>query len=147
MTGPFPGSMPLADLTALREGAGQPEWPVLPGGWTQTGDTEMITWAATAGPARGNPCRVYWGSHGCDLERGHGKRLRPHDCGCCDCGDSHPQDDGALCVARKPWYGWQTRFYGEDLSSWERARSRLLTALFRVREMRRRRRIRQGLSR
>ena len=64
-------------------------------------------------------CRVYWGSHGCDLERGHAEHDgTPHDCGCCECGEHHPYpdwpDEGVLCVAREPYYGPETRFYGED---------------------------------
>ena len=65
------------------------------------------------------PCRVYWGSHGCDLERGHaGRDGTPHDCGCCECGEHHPYpdwpDEGVLCVATEPYYGPGTNFYGED---------------------------------
>ena len=64
-------------------------------------------------------CRVFWGSHGCDLERGHLERDgTPHDCGCCECGDHHPfpewPDEGVLCVAKAPYYGPGTIFYGED---------------------------------
>ena len=59
------------------------------------------------------PCRVYWGSHGCDLERGHAERDgTPHDCGCCECGN-HPDPDSG-CVGREPYYGAETNFYGED---------------------------------
>ena len=47
-------------------------------------------------------CRVYWGSHGCDIPRGHRSRHR------CDCSSTG--------------YGWPTRFYGEDL----RLRDRVL---------------------
>ena len=64
------------------------------------------------------PCRVYWGSHGCDLERGHVERDgAPHDCGCCEC-EHHPYpdwpDEGVRCVAKEPYYGPGTNFYGED---------------------------------
>lgn len=58
-------------------------------------------------------CRVYWGSHGCRFERGH---EGPHECDCCDC-DNHPDDPetlGYLCVAKPPYYGSDTNFYGED---------------------------------
>jgi hypothetical protein len=59
-------------------------------------------------------CRVYWGTHGCNLERGH-----PGDCecDCCDCVDhaSNPLDEGVLCVAKPPYYGPDTRFYGDDV--------------------------------
>ena len=68
-------------------------------------------------------CRVYWGSHGCDLERGHVERDgTAHDCGCCECGEHHPYpdwpDEGVLCVAREPFYGaGKTNFYGEDATA------------------------------
>jgi hypothetical protein len=68
-----------------------------------------------------NSCRVYWGSHGCDLERGHPGGRKAHDCGCCDC-EHHPDKDSG-CVGRYPFYGWRTRFYGEDVSAGERLRS------------------------
>ncbi len=66
-------------------------------------------------------CRVYWGSHGCELERGHVERDgTPHDCGCCQCGEHHPYpdwpDEGVLCVAQEPYYGPGTNFYGEDVT-------------------------------
>ena len=52
-------------------------------------------------------CRVYWGSHGCRLERGH---PGTHECECCDCGPvCRPE-----CVAKWPHYGAETMFYGED---------------------------------
>lgn len=38
---------------------------------------EDTAWAATADPRPEVPCRVYWGSHGCKLERGH---RGPHRC-------------------------------------------------------------------
>jgi hypothetical protein len=40
-------------------------------------------------------CRVYWGTHGCDLQRGHSCEH------VCDCG-------------AYPYYGPDTNFYGED---------------------------------
>jgi hypothetical protein len=52
-------------------------------------------------------CQVYWGSHGCRLDSGHNG---PCECECCDC-------DGACdpeCVAKPPYYGEKTRFYGAD---------------------------------
>jgi hypothetical protein len=63
-------------------------------------------------------CRIYWGSHGCDLERGHVERDgTPHDCGCCEC-EHHPYPDWpdtqVKCVAKEPYYGPETNFYGED---------------------------------
>ena len=56
-------------------------------------------------------CRVYWGSHGCHEPRGHGSDA-PHACDCCEC-ETHPDPDSG-CVARPPYYGDDTRFYGED---------------------------------
>lgn len=64
-----------------------------------------------------NHCRVYWGSHGCSLERGHA--------GLCICscafGEDGPQDpradfieEGVLNVGAPPYYGPDTFFYGED---------------------------------
>lgn len=63
-------------------------------------------------------CDVYWGSHGCGLERGH---EGTHWCGCCDC------DDVTECIKRTeedaedhpggslPYYGMdKTNFYGDD---------------------------------
>jgi len=63
-------------------------------------------------------CRVYWGSHGCHLERGHDGDCQ---CDCCDCGEHHPYpdwpDESVLCVATAPYYGVNTRFYGEDVAA------------------------------
>lgn len=55
-------------------------------------------------------CRVYWGSHGCMLERGH---TGPHECDCYD-----PDEKGN--VGGPPYYGPETKFYGEDadLEDW-----------------------------
>ncbi len=84
----------------------------LPPGWTWSGTTPLTVLDLGPVTPRENPCRVYWGSHGCDLERGH---EGAHDCGCCECGENHPDaGDGVLCVATAPYYGEQTRFYGED---------------------------------
>ncbi len=62
-------------------------------------------------------CRVYWGSHGCDLERGHEGDC---ECLCCDCPPGHHPwidwpSEHVLCVAKAPYYGAETRFYGEDV--------------------------------
>lgn len=58
-------------------------------------------------------CRVYWGSHGCALERGH---KEPCVCDCCRC---KPHDETSHeregCVAAPPYYGPDTKFYGEDV--------------------------------
>lgn len=56
-------------------------------------------------------CHVYWGSHGCHRPAGHGPDV-PHECDCCEC-EQHPDEDSG-CVAKPPYYGEQTRFYGED---------------------------------
>ena len=66
-----------------------------------------------------NTCRVYWGSHGCELERGHAGH---HECDCCECPDHEATQGNAvdedgdeyLCVAKHPYYGDPTNFYGED---------------------------------
>jgi hypothetical protein len=96
--------------TAYREGA--------------MSDYEIVSDSVYVGTAAPAPpegfCRVYWGSHGCDLERGHVERDgTPHDCGCCEC-VNHPDPDpdnpgnAPSCVATAPYYGPETRFYGED---------------------------------
>ena len=65
-------------------------------------------------------CRVYWGSHGCALARGHAGH---HECECCTCGENHPYPDwpdrDVVCVAKFPYYDrglkdGVTTFYGED---------------------------------
>jgi hypothetical protein len=61
------------------------------------------------GAGESNHCRVYWGSHGCSFERGHEGDCA---CDCCEC-RNHPDPDSG-CVARVPYYGKITRFYGED---------------------------------
>lgn len=78
-----------------------------------------VTCVATpAQPPPEGSCRVYWGSHGCDEPRGHPPEV-PHACDCCECG-SHPDPDPdnpgnePSCVARPPYYGPGTRFFGED---------------------------------
>lgn len=63
------------------------------------------------------PCRVYWGTHGCRFERGHDG---PHECDCCFCQDhqaNHYDEDGVRCVAKPPYYGPDTDFYGEDVET------------------------------
>lgn len=68
-------------------------------------------------------CRTYWGSHGCNFERGHDGA---HECSCCDCPPGHHNgvdapglvdDPGVHCVAKPPYYGPGTNFYGEDAAS------------------------------
>jgi hypothetical protein len=58
----------------------------------------------------GTHCRVYWGSHGCMHLRGHDPGT-PHACDCCEC---PVPDCKPSCVAKPPYYGPETRFYGED---------------------------------
>jgi hypothetical protein len=55
-------------------------------------------------------CRVYWGSHGCCRPQGH---EGPH---ICDCVIDSMQDarEGVENVGAPPYYGPETRFYGED---------------------------------
>ena len=54
-------------------------------------------------------CRVYWGSHGCELERGHDG---PHLC--LTCFDPSESDE---YVGAPPYYGPDTDFYGEDAAA------------------------------
>lgn len=65
-----------------------------------------------------NDCRVYWGSHGCDLQRGHEGTC---ECWCCECPNGQhthePDEEGVCCVAKYPYYGPETTFYGEDVES------------------------------
>lgn len=62
------------------------------------------------------PCRVYWGSHGCCLPRGHDG---PHLCECAN-GEDGPTDPradtvaDAINVGAPPYYGPETTFYGDD---------------------------------
>lgn len=67
------------------------------------------------------PCRVYWGSHGCRLECGH---EGPHLCECAvpDWQDyvdkgGYIDEEGALNVGAPPYYGPNTKFYGEDTAN------------------------------
>ena len=57
-------------------------------------------------------CRVYWGTHGCMLERGH---EGDHLCRCSldKRGRLLPYMKGGN-VGRAPFYGRKTKFYGED---------------------------------
>jgi hypothetical protein len=60
-------------------------------------------------------CRVYWGSHGCMLDRGHEGE---HLCDCTFDGEGgllpHMYDSDNGNVGRAPYYGHGTHFYGED---------------------------------
>lgn len=53
-------------------------------------------------------CRVYWGSHGCRKPRGH-----EGDC-LCLCADERTWRDDVANAGAPPYYGPDTRFYGED---------------------------------
>lgn len=62
---------------------------------------------------------VYWGSHGCALGRGHSGQCA---CDCCELPDEHDGEtapshdgDGVLCVAYPPYYGADTKFWGDDV--------------------------------
>jgi hypothetical protein len=62
-------------------------------------------------------CRVYWGSHGCDKLRGH---AGPHICASC----YDPKETKGY-VGAPPYYGPETRFYGEDALAAERMQEAL----------------------
>lgn len=57
-------------------------------------------------------CRVYWGTHGCELPRGHEGH---HKCICCKCKDHESQYNENGCVGTYPYYGSNTMLSGEDL--------------------------------
>jgi hypothetical protein len=54
-------------------------------------------------------CRVYWGSHGCRFLRNHEGNC---ECDCCTCSRKWKCEED--CVAKYPYYGPNTKFYGED---------------------------------
>lgn len=61
-------------------------------------------------------CEVYWGSHGCKFKRGH---AGPHVCDCAvdnwhDYPNGYIDEDGVHNVGAPPYYGPDTRFYGDD---------------------------------
>lgn len=56
-------------------------------------------------------CEVYWGSHGCHHPRLHSKDI-PHECDCCECPEGKCEPG---CVAKTPYYGPETNFYGADV--------------------------------
>lgn len=58
-------------------------------------------------------CDIYWGSHGCKYRHGHDG---PHICSCCEDPSGHT-DAGhdPDCVGAPPYYGPETRFYGDDV--------------------------------
>lgn len=53
-------------------------------------------------------CDTYWGSHGCNLPRGHEGPCR------CDCVDNFVWQ-GPGNVGGAPYYGPETKFYGDDI--------------------------------
>jgi hypothetical protein len=56
-------------------------------------------------------CDVNWGSHGCVLPLFHDGA---HECDCCEC-ENHPdplERLGYVCVAKPPYFGPDTRFWG-----------------------------------
>lgn len=55
-------------------------------------------------------CDVYWGSHGCELPKGHEKIGLPHVCLSC-----FDPDDMDGYVGAPPYYGPDTKFYGDDV--------------------------------
>ncbi len=65
-------------------------------------------------------CRVYWGSHGCDLRRHHAGSC------VCDCAIDYDElpsredlynDEAWSNVGAEPYYGPGTVFYGEDAAA------------------------------
>lgn len=61
-------------------------------------------------------CRVNWGSHSCCLPYGH---QGPHECNCCECPDHAKDHEREGCVAKPPYYGPDTLFWGADADSRE----------------------------
>lgn len=114
--GAKPGDYQVVKLSPMMASPDGRHWYEKPDGMTTV---EFLTALPPPAALAFDPCRVYWGSHGCDLERGHVEREgTPHDCGCCDCGEHHPYPEWpetwAKCVAKEPYYGPETNFYGED---------------------------------
>jgi len=95
---------------------------------------------------RAPDCRVYWGSHGCDLVRGHDGPC------CCECGwewdlgfdekyvrcGYAPREDseGVLNVGARPYYGWPTGFFGEDRTTQQRIETLCANCRYAVRSPR-----------
>jgi hypothetical protein len=71
-------------------------------------------------------CDVYWGSHGCGLERGHDG---PHLCSCADndgidaASREYVNEPGVFNVGAPPYYGPETRFWGADTTPAERRKA------------------------
>ena len=76
-------------------------------------DAELGAVAVSLGVQIVPHCRVFWGSHGCAHPRGHAPEI-PHACDCCECKDPGCKPS---CVAKPPYYGLDTRFYGEDAAA------------------------------
>lgn len=99
-----------------------PDGPLVPEPGVVFGRLQQQDWPSFAveywppAPPPEGFCDVYWGSHGCMHPRGHGAGI-PHECDCCEC-EHHPYPDwpdtGVRCVAKPPYYGPETRFYGDD---------------------------------
>lgn len=53
-------------------------------------------------------CETYWGTHGCYLPKNHTGYC---ECNCCTCEGEKCDEE---CVAKYPYYGPQTHFYGKD---------------------------------
>ncbi len=54
-------------------------------------------------------CETYWGTHGCELHKGHGG----YCICCCECQDHLTREEDG-CVGAFPYYGKDTKFYGAD---------------------------------
>ena len=63
---------------------------------------------------RYTPHEVYWGSHGCHLRPDHEGFC---ECDCCDCRNHARDHERRGCVAKHPYYGPDTRFYGDDAAT------------------------------
>lgn len=60
-------------------------------------------------------CQVFWGDHACKEKRWH-PASTPHACDCCGC-DDHPDLESG-CVALPPYYGKDTKFFGDDAADY-----------------------------
>lgn len=110
---PFSDLRPLSDLIAQAEAVETPNTGRDEGPYRLVGLSTPVEFGGVPVDAEsaGEVCRVYWGSHGCHEPRGHPAEV-PHACDCCEC-EHHPDPESG-CVARAPYYGEHTRFYGED---------------------------------
>lgn len=86
---------------------------------TYTGRTGTTFTSVGRGRRSAEKCRVYWGSHGCQRDRGHrGAHI------CCGRWPWLRFLPGVKAIRRRqgevgwpPYYGPETRFYGEDAES------------------------------